>query len=70
MHKDSVLTLKQWRNLRGYTQAELSKCSGISEKTIWNLENDNNCLLNSSFKTVFKIAKALDIKVANIFFTD
>ena len=67
MDEQTVLTLKQWRGLRGYSQSKLSEKTGITERTIINYEKDVANLHNAKYSTVEKLAVALDIKVANIF---
>lgn len=67
MDEKTVLTLKQWRGLRGYSQSKLSEKTGITERTIINYEKDVANLHNAKYSTVEKLAVALDIKVENIF---
>lgn len=70
MDKDLVLTLEQWRGLKGFSKVSLSKASGVSERTIYTFEKDVKNIQRSNFQTVKKLADALDIKVANIFLGD
>ncbi len=67
MNENTVLTLKEWRGLKGYTKVALAAKSGVNERTIYLFEKDVNNIQNANFKTVKKLADALDIKVANIF---
>ena len=67
MDEKTVLTLRQWRALRGYSQSKLSEMTGVTERTIINYEKDVANLHNAKYSTVEKLAVALDIKVANIF---
>ena len=67
MDEKTVLTLKQWRGLRGYNQSKLSEKTGITERTIINYEKDVENLYNAKYSTIEKLAVALDIKVENIF---
>lgn len=67
MNKKTVLTLRQWRALRGYSQKELSEMTGVNERTIINYEKDVTNLHNAKYSTVEKLAFALDVRVANIF---
>lgn len=67
MDEQTVLTLKQWRGLRGYSQSKLSEKTGITERTIINYEKDVTNLHNAKYSTIEKLAEALDIKVENIF---
>lgn len=67
MNEKTVLTLRQWRALRGYSQRELSEMTGVNERTITNYEKDVTNLHNAKYSTVEKLAIALDVKVSNIF---
>ena len=67
MDEQTVLTLKQCRGLRGYSQSKLSEKTGITERTIINYEKDVTNLHNAKYSTIEKLAEALDIKVENIF---
>lgn len=67
MNEKTVLTLRQWRSLRGYSQKQLSEMTGITERTIINYEKDVIKLQNAKYVTIAKIANALDIKTDNIF---
>ena len=67
MNEQTVLTLRQWRALRGYSQSKLSEMTGVTERTIINYEKDVVNLHNAKYSTVDKLAEALDIKVENIF---
>ena len=67
MDEKTVLTLRQWRALRGYSQRELSEMTGVNERTITNYEKDVTNLHNAKYSTVEKLAIALDVKVSNIF---
>ena len=67
MDEQTVLTLKQWRGLRGYSQSKLSEKTGITERTIINYEKNVTNLHNAKYSTIEKLAEALDIKVENIF---
>ena len=61
------LTLTQWRRLKGLSQRELAELSGISERSIWEYEKNNNALENSSYATVKKICRVLEIEPSQIF---
>lgn len=65
-----VLTIGQWRSLKQMSKVELSRKSGVTEKTIYNYELSQKNVLNASFKTLNKLAQALNIKVDNIFLGD
>lgn len=64
---DEVLTLKQWRNIRGVKQEELSDKSGVSLRSIVKYENGKDNLRNAKYSTIVKLCKALDISVKNLF---
>lgn len=67
MNDDTMLTLQQWRGLRGYSKVELARKSGVTERTIYSFEKDVENLNNANYRTIKKIANALDIRVENIF---
>lgn len=67
MDDNTVLTLQQWRGLRGYTKVDLARKSGVTERTIYSFEKDIKNLHNANYRTIKKVANALDIKVENIF---
>lgn len=59
--------LRQIRREKDMTQEELSRITGITTRSITNYENDIDALRNASFDYLEKIAKALDVKVDDIF---
>lgn len=70
MNDNTVLTLKQWRGLRGYSKVDLARKSGVTERTIYSFEKDIENLHNANYRTIKKVANALDIRVENIFLDD
>ena len=62
-----ILTLAQWRKLRGLSQEEMAKKVNVSTRTIWSYENDINNLRNASYNTISLIANALEIRTGKIF---
>ncbi|MBS4461196.1 helix-turn-helix transcriptional regulator [Aerococcaceae bacterium zg-B36] len=60
-------TLKQIRNIKGLTQAELAEKVGITERTIANYEKDVTALQKADYIVVYRIAKVLDINTGDIF---
>jgi transcriptional regulator with XRE-family HTH domain len=50
--------LKYMRGERGYTQEELAKMSGISEKQLWRYENGDS---KPTSEVVAKISQALEV---------
>lgn len=67
MDDNTVLTLQQWRGLRGYSKVDLARKSGVTERTIYSFEKDIENLHNANYRTIKKVANALDIKIKNIF---
>lgn len=60
-------TIKQWRGVRGLTQEELAKMSGVSAKTIYTYETEEGSLGNAKYITVQRIADALEVRLDDIF---
>lgn len=61
------ITLEQWRRIRLMSRAELSRKTGITEKTIFNYESSVNRLRKSSYDRLEKLANALKISVNDIY---
>ena len=57
--------IREIRESKGMTQAELCKRSGITRATIWKLETGENEVTTSS--TLIKIADALGVTVGELF---
>ena len=53
-------TMRIWREKRGLSQYELAELSGVTQKTIWALENNKN---NGSVTTVELLADALGLSI-------
>lgn len=60
--------IKQYRELRGMTQADLADASGVSRVMISYLETGRS--KNASSYTLLSLAKALGTTVDNLFFDD
>lgn len=60
--------IKQIREEKGLTQEKLSELSGVSRNLIARLETGE--LASTSTNTLFKLARALNVKVENLFFTN
>lgn len=60
--------IKKIRESKKMSQEELSEKSGVCRTTISNLEN--NVERNTSTKTLYKIAQALETTVDRLFFED
>ena len=57
--------IKELREKENLTQAELAQKSGVSRNLIARLES--GALTNTTTDTLFKISKALNVKVEQIF---
>lgn len=66
LEKDQY-TLKQLRQLSGLSQKELGALIGVTERTIWNYENDVENLRKVSYPQLQRVAEVLDVKVDDIF---
>lgn len=66
--KPVVLPLANWRKMKGLTQKELAKQAKITERTIYNYEDDTKNINNARYSTIKKIAEVLGISTDNIFF--
>lgn len=60
--------IRQYRELNNMTQEDLAKKSGISRVTLSGLENGTVDVTTNV--TMEKIAKALNVKVSELFFND
>ncbi len=58
--------LREYRKMKSMTQEELSSKSGVSRKTISDLEGGRE--RNTTTQTLLRLAKALDSTVDEIFF--
>lgn len=52
--------MRMWREKRELSQYELAELSGVTQKTIWALENNKN---NGSVTTVELLADALGLSI-------
>ena len=59
--------IKELREKRRLSQAELAELSGVSRPTIIRLENNDDVVVNS--KTLEKIASALNVSIRTLFFS-
>lgn len=60
-------TLRQIRREKDITQEELAKITGITDRSISLYENDIEALKSASYKTIEKLAIALDVKISDIY---
>lgn len=66
-NKKEKYTLKQLRGLNGLTKEELAKKSEVTSRTIYIYETDLTKMRNGKYATLEKIAKALGVRVGDIF---
>lgn len=62
-HKRLIIQLKRLRTERGWSQAALSKRSGLAKEYIARLELGQH---DPSFSTLVKLAKAMKVTVAEL----
>lgn len=62
---NQILNIKQYREEKHLTQAELSEKSGVARSLINQLETGKRTFANS--KTLQKLADALDCKISDFF---
>ena len=67
MPDNMILTLAEWRGLKGYSKKGLAERSGVTERSIYNYEKDAENLKNASYSNIKKLCDALEIKVDQIF---
>ncbi|MCH4175931.1 MAG: helix-turn-helix domain-containing protein [Streptococcaceae bacterium] len=67
IEKEEKYTLSQLRALNNLTKEELAKRSGVTSRTIISYEMDVKKLRNGKYSTLEKLAKALGVKVKDIF---
>jgi DNA-binding XRE family transcriptional regulator len=60
--------LKEFREAKGLTQEELADKANVSRTTIWSLETNPD--VQTTTKTLVKIAEALESTVGEIFFAN
>lgn len=63
--RDMAYKIKELREKRKMSQAELSELSGVSRATIIRIENDADVIVNT--KTLQQIADALNVTVKYLF---
>lgn len=67
MVKEEKFTLSQWRGIRGMSKADLSRETGITERTISSYESDVYSLRKANYDRLDELAKALHVSVNDIF---
>lgn len=63
-----IIKLKVERVKKGWTQEELAKNSGVGRVTVSNIERKG--IKNIPVYTLEKLAKALDMTISELFFSD
>ena len=63
-----VFRIREIRENKGITQAQLSDMSGITRATLWRLETSDDC--EAKTDTLSKIADALGVPLSELFFAD
>ena len=63
--RDMAYKIKEIREKKNLSQAELSRLSGVSRATIIRIENDNDVIVNT--KTLQHLADALNVSVKYLF---
>ena len=67
MEENIVLTLEQWRKLKGFTQETLAKKVGVTTRSIGKYERDVKQLESAQYSTIRKIAEVLEIEIHNLY---
>lgn len=57
--------IKELREKKKMSQAELARISGVSRATVIRLENSEDVVINS--RTLEKLAKALNVSIKSLF---
>jgi transcriptional regulator with XRE-family HTH domain len=60
-----VVPLKTARTLKGWTQVELARRSGVSQRTVTDIER--GIILNPTWETANRLASALGVEPQQIF---
>lgn len=63
--RDMAYKIKELRERKNMSQAELSRLSGVSRATIIRIENDTDVIVNT--KTLQQLADALNVTVKYLF---
>jgi len=67
LEENIVLTLEQWRKLKGFTQETLAKKVGVTTRSIGKYERDVKQLESAQYSTIRKIAEVLEIEIHNLY---
>lgn len=63
LYRDLSNRIEKLRKERGLTQEQLAEKAGLHRAYFWDIENGRNI----SVKTAYKIAKALGVKLSDLF---
>ena len=63
-----VFRIREIRERKGVTQAQLSEMSGVTRATLWRLETSDDC--EATTLTLSRIAHALDVPIRDLFLAD
>lgn len=63
LYKNLAGRIEELRRKKGMTQEQLAEKAGLHRAYFWDIENGRNI----SVKTAYKIARALGVKVKDIF---
>ncbi|RMG58172.1 MAG: helix-turn-helix domain-containing protein [Gammaproteobacteria bacterium] len=64
---DGTPPLRAWRKYRGYTQRELAQMAGVSQGAIAQIESGRR---RGSIRLLTRLARALDIEIADLLMED
>jgi XRE family transcriptional regulator, regulator of sulfur utilization len=63
LYKKLSKRIEELRRKKGLTQEELTEKAGLHRAYFWDIENGRNI----SVKTAYKIAKALNVRLSDLF---
>lgn len=63
LYRNLSQRIETLRKNKGFTQEQLAEKAGLHRAYFWDIENGRNI----SIKTAYKIAHALDVKLADLF---
>lgn len=63
LYKQLGERIEELRKQRKFTQEDLAQICGLNRSYFWNIENGRNI----SIKTAYKIARALDVSLSELF---
>lgn len=63
LYQKVAQNIEKYRKQKGLTQEELAEKAGLNRSYFWDIENGRNI----SIKTAYKLARALNIKLSELF---